>query len=519
MLHAWLPTWQTDLAARRHRRTAASPAEACPPILLTESIAERRIVHAACRSCRQAGIQAGLTLAEARQRLDADSLNALQVEPAQPKRDAAALHALAQWARRYTPITAADPPDGLHLDVTGCSHLFGGESALAHRIHAELSHLTITSRIAMAPTATAARGLARFSSSPHPIVLAVDPTTLATHIAPLPIAALGIDAAMVDQLHDVGIETIAHLMDLPRDDLVARAGHNLLHRLDAALNRRADPITPPPVSPCTITQQQRTFNGPVRDIATIGLAITECLQKLCHDLERRHQGVETLVLRLERPRQEDLVHTLRLTAPSRTPKHLLAVLAPIMERLDPGPDGTECLRVIAQQEAPLMLRQDTIIETGHTPAQRSTDDEAISQLIDMLRQRCGTDSVIRRLLVDAHLPERCGRDVPWETPALPPAPPPSLQPPTTDRPTRLLPRAEPATITLPTSTRPGQLYWRGHTAPLIDACGPERLTETWWTDDHAAARDYWRLQRADGQWLWVYRNTTTDRWFVHGAWT
>ena len=38
--------------------------------------------------------------------------------------DRAALARLAAWCERYTPLAAADPPDGLWLDITGCAHLF-----------------------------------------------------------------------------------------------------------------------------------------------------------------------------------------------------------------------------------------------------------------------------------------------------------------------------------------------------------------------------------------------------------
>jgi protein ImuB len=37
------------------------------------------------------------------------------------------LKALASYCIRYCPIVAIDPPDGLILDVTGCSHLWGGD--------------------------------------------------------------------------------------------------------------------------------------------------------------------------------------------------------------------------------------------------------------------------------------------------------------------------------------------------------------------------------------------------------
>jgi nucleotidyltransferase/DNA polymerase involved in DNA repair len=41
--------------------------------------------------------------------------------------DAEAFERLAVWALRYSPIVAADDPDGLVIDATSASHLRGGD--------------------------------------------------------------------------------------------------------------------------------------------------------------------------------------------------------------------------------------------------------------------------------------------------------------------------------------------------------------------------------------------------------
>ena len=47
-----------------------------------------------------------------------------------PRADAQLLKRIADWCRRYTPLAALDPPDGVLLDIAGCAHLFSGEAAL-----------------------------------------------------------------------------------------------------------------------------------------------------------------------------------------------------------------------------------------------------------------------------------------------------------------------------------------------------------------------------------------------------
>ena len=53
-------------------------------------------------------------------------------------------------AIRYTPMVALDAPDGLILDVTGCTHLFGGERGLAADVEARMARLRMTVRLAFA---------------------------------------------------------------------------------------------------------------------------------------------------------------------------------------------------------------------------------------------------------------------------------------------------------------------------------------------------------------------------------
>src|SRR4029077_19171066 len=68
------------------------------------------------------------------------------------------------WCERFTPFVALDPPRGLLLDVTGATHLFGGEQAMLGRICASLVRQGLAVRGGMAGSALAARALARYRS-------------------------------------------------------------------------------------------------------------------------------------------------------------------------------------------------------------------------------------------------------------------------------------------------------------------------------------------------------------------
>ena len=100
------------------------------------------------------GLTAGLALAQARAMHPA-----LTAMPEDPAADARLLDALADWCQRYTPLVAADPPDGILLDIGGCAHLFGGEEKLRDDLLARLTGFGFTARAAIA--ATHRRGLRR----------------------------------------------------------------------------------------------------------------------------------------------------------------------------------------------------------------------------------------------------------------------------------------------------------------------------------------------------------------------
>jgi protein ImuB len=115
--------WPTD-RFRRKSGDAAPPPET--PLVLVGRDGRRRVVHAADAAAHAAGLRIGMPVSKAQALVPG-----LVVHDAEPDADEMALERLALWAlRRYAPIAAADPPDGLVIDTTGADHLHGGEVAM-----------------------------------------------------------------------------------------------------------------------------------------------------------------------------------------------------------------------------------------------------------------------------------------------------------------------------------------------------------------------------------------------------
>src|SRR6201996_3661880 len=174
----YLPTWPTD---RLRRRLGAAAPEAASPLVLVGQTGNRREVTAGNAAALQAGLRVGMPATKAQA-----LVKELVIHHADPDADVKALERLAVWALRYSPIAAADAPDGLVIDATGASHLHGGEGAMLADVVARLETVGIAARAAMAPTWGAAHAAARFAARP---TLVFSDEEGPERLAPLPIAA------------------------------------------------------------------------------------------------------------------------------------------------------------------------------------------------------------------------------------------------------------------------------------------------------------------------------------------
>ena len=70
---------------------------------------------------------------------------------------------------------------------------------------------------------------------------------------------------------------------------------------------------------------------------------------------------------------------------------------------------------------------------------------------------------------------------------------------------------------------PSWIRWRGKKLTITSGFGPARISYPWWNKDLASAspyeRDYFTVQDSEGGWYWVFRDTATHDWFVHGMWS
>ncbi|MFM9996162.1 MAG: Y-family DNA polymerase [Phycisphaerales bacterium] len=516
VLCVWLPTFSTDLVKRRLAgQASAEPGDRRggrrQAVVLTRPVASRELVARRCEIAAAAGVAEGMDLAHARSLLPARA--APCVEPHSENHDAAALHAMACRALRFSPLAAPDPPDGLLIDITGTERLHRGEARLIRAVATGIQRLGFAARVAAASTFGCAWGVARFGAHG----LSRVPTGREQEaIGRLPIAALRVDEPTVLALGEIGITSIGHVLALPRASLAARFDGILLRRLLQALGGADEHINP--VRPVPPVQAELILDGPTDHWESVEAATKRVADELTTELARREHGARRLDLELLRPHAPPARIRVNLSRPSRAGKHLWSLLRSQLERTDLG-GGVEGVVLTASRTARLRQEQRSSPSLGSDGEQ--TTPAVWGELMDTLAGRLGADGVLRMELVESHLPERAFRErSAMETPQRGP----QAAVTGADRPTTLWARPEPADAMALTPNGPLlSLGWRNRRWNVLSCSGPERIGPEWWRwtpgKETPPDRDYFTVQTECGRRLWVFRHRGTHRWLVHGEWS
>ena len=474
-----------------------------------------QLVGAVTEAARAAGARPGMRLTDARA-LDPG----LVAVPADGAGDRALVERLARWASRWSPLVEVDPSTalgtgadgpstvlgtGLRLDVSGVAHLFGGEAGLVADIETRFATLGLTARVAVAATAGAAWGLARFGTGQRGDGLEA--------LAPLPVAALRLPPNVVRTLERLGLKTIGALVGVPRRSLARRfrEADNPLDALDRMLGRTPEPLTAAPIDPPP--RSVLRLAEPVADPSAAAQALVLLVPELVRQLEARRLGARRLVLAGYRVDGAVEVAAAACAIATREPEHLLRLLAGKIDGLDPG-FGFDAFALEASWAEPLDPAQDGLVG-GPPPAIE------IARLVDRLSVKLGADKVRRPVARASHVPERASG---WANAT-------SLRGAKSDvamttlRPQRLLDRPEAIAVIYATPEGlPRRFVWRRSVHDVVRAEGPERIAPEWWRErGNARLRDYYRVEDRDGRRFWIYREGLfgdgrggDPMWYLHG---
>lgn len=523
---------QSEIARLRGRKsTRPSPGSQSPhrqaaPFALIEVQQGGLRIVAVNGAGTEAGIRPGQRLADAR-----TLIPGLDVVERDIAGDEARLVKLAAWATRFTPWTRAEDLSafahegaGLFLDISGCAHLFGGETALLQDLLTRMNRLGHEARAGVADTLGAAWAVARHGQQKISIV---KPGAEREAVSSLPTTALRISQGMADDLTRLGLMTTGDLLGRPRAPLVARFGAVLGRQLDAIIGARAEPVAPEAVR--VPARARLLFADPLIALDGIIAAIALAARDLAAELDSRQQGARQLRLRLYRVDAELFTFEAGTSQALRDADRIAALFA---EKLVPsgGMSGSDI--DIGYGIEGVVLEACAVDAMGARQKDLTSgpeDGSSLEELIDRLSNRLGANRVMQLKGQASHIPERAQVAVPalaandFKESDVPPL---VMYGDAPLRPIRMLTPPEPVEVVAEVPEGPPrQFRWRRMLHAVTRADGPERLAPEWWlsADKEAATRDYFRVEDGEGRRFWLYRDglyereTDAPRWFMHGV--
>ncbi|MDB5506930.1 MAG: hypothetical protein JWR75_1568 [Devosia sp.] len=450
----------------------------------------------------------------------------------------------ADWHSNASPLVAALPDQAawgdLILDITGVAHLFGGEAAMLETVISRLSRQGFTVAGSVADSVGAAWALAHYAPG------TIEDGDAATALAELPVAALRLDEHEITALLQLGLKRIGQLYGRDRKALQARFGVRLVNRLDQALGRVEERITPR--LPLIDLFAEQRFAEPVGLIDDVLMCTADLAVRLAHTLELKNLGAQTFHLFLYRVDHQVMTLSINASRATRDSGHIARLFANRAERLAGEYDagfGIDCIRLAASS-----LTETAALQLGAFGTSEASAD--LDRLYDRMTSRLGPLAVVHSRFVDTHIPERAVRLEPViaRTPPIAVTPPDAAQ----LRPLRLLPAPEPIeVIAAVPDGPPATMIWRRITYRFAKASGPERIEAEWWRsgrkldvldpprtrsavidpkttlhlpkleafEAEATLRDYYVAEDDGGRRFWIFRRglygaNATPGWFMHG---
>lgn len=550
-----LSLWFPRLAAEMHLRRVATSLPL--PLAVVGDRRGAQVLTSLSAAAEAAGLRQGQPLRDA-----TAMCPALLTRPEDAATEAAFLSVLRRWVGKFSPWVAEEPPDALTVDLTGCAHLFGGETALLAEVEGDAARMGLTLRSGIADTVGAAWALARFAGAgpaaarsgdeiaqearatrsraarrrgavpdaafaapagperaPQGVV--APPGHMRQALGALPIGALRLPDETVEGLARLGLRRVGDILGMPRAALARRFGTDLLRRIDQALGTEPEPVSPAR-APLHFAVRL-TLPDPVGLAEDVTAGLDRLLPALCDRLHAQGRGARRV--RFEGWRTDGTVARIEvgLARPGDMPDAIRPLLLLKLDAMEAG-FGFDVLRLVAPETEAVQARQ----VAGHAMAtaearRRGGGDAgvALADLIGRLGARLGAEAVLRLHPAESHIPEKAATALmaAWAEPAPAPWPAPAApRPLSIFRPEPVEPLDGPDSAGVPLRFR-----WRRQERRVARAVGPERIAPEWWLDDpewRSGPRDYWRVETETGERLWLFRALGADLgagWYAQGV--
>jgi hypothetical protein len=337
------------------------------------------------------------------------------------------------------------------------------------------------------------------------------------YLETVPLVELGLEDPLLGWLADVGIGLCGELAAVAREALEVRFGGEVVRWWQwsrGADERRLFAPVPPQQPHATIDFVDYVVTDPERLIFTTNAL----LGGVCERLRESGAHARRLRLRLPLANGEVWERTLRSARPTADRAAWLRLARAVLERLT-VPDAVSGVAVEVESTEAAGARQGDLFDAGFATA--AAVESAVARLLEDQGPVLCEPSTSAHPLAEVRgsyrplsLPEATASPVA----AAAAAPAPDGAPEPLGLTLQLL--AEPRPVLVETKPRRDHevptRYRDGSWHALLHAAGPDRVSGGQW--DATYAREYYRVVRADGTLVWLFRDGCRDRWYLHGWW-
>jgi protein ImuB len=379
----WFRHLKTDWLSRRQ------PELTNAPFVLSMPDHGRMIVTAANSLAEQEGIHTGIAVADARAIFP--DLKVLNDKPGLAEK---LLKALARYCIRYTPIVSIDAADGLILDVTGCSHLWGGDHIYITTIINRFRSFGYDVKAGMADTIGAAWAITHFDES----VIVINSKQQYFALFFLSPAALRLDQDTLELLYKLGLGQVQNFIGMPRSVLKRRFGNHLIQRLDQALGYE-DEIIHPVLEPAPYHERLPCLEL-ILTLQGIEIALERVLENLCARLKKEQKGLRQASFKCYRIDGNIQQIDIGVNSASHNSKHLFKLFELKLDSIEPA-TGIELFILEASKVEELLPIQEKLWAGSF-----GLHDVRFSELLDRITNKIGANTIRRYLPAEHYWPER-----------------------------------------------------------------------------------------------------------------
>ncbi len=418
---------------------------------------------------------------------------------------------VAESCYRITPQIACGLEGAVFLEISQCLHLFNEKTILA-RLQVLLKKLSLTANIAVGPDPGAALALAKYKGKGQ------------RDLTPkfLPIAALREYAnpfsqsqwdfyalnKMIQTLEQIGVFTIGRFLELPKKDISSRFGAIGLTLFNRALGVFDTPW--PRFQPEEKIKERLEWahDNPCGDFDSISFLLKTIVERASTRTFGRGFRILSFVLKLEIEKhsfikESTLTWNFNLPLPQG---HSKTILALIRDQLSydfsrkPLASPVLAAEVEVLDVAPALSRQRDLLNPHGEDAQ-----EAWNSLAARLTRKLGPSDVFVAKPMESYLPEKS-----WTRISAPEVATHSsiYSAPLPERPSRIFSSPKPVDI-ISNRIVFNEISWR-----ILAWEGPEVLAGEWW--EESFERIYFKVSTDTGEQLWIYRNPTNEKVYLHG---